>query len=384
VVFCHQFEGAGGVKIAALGDAHLGRSYYSFTTPEGVNQRERDFEQSFEAAVELALAQAPDLVVWLGDIFDHPRPTYRSFRIAQRAMAKVRDHGVPLVVITGNHDTPRLPGTGSPYSAMADTFTDVHFAHRLQYERFDFAGLTIHAVPQMLTVADTLDALHQADHNRSGDRTNLLLTHPRVPQVEPRHADINEIEVDASELKADLVLLGHYHFHTEVAEGIWYAGSTDTFSFADSPEEAKGIVTLDTDTGVCTHHALHGQRPLVTLPTVHALGLSPAEVQAAVLDRAGAVPDGAVARLYLEQVEPEAFHLLDREAVREASANALLVKLEPQFRASEGHAQLPELQSLPAQWGEYVQGQDLVGFDRDRIRTMGDDYLARAVESAAD
>jgi len=125
------------MKVAALGDAHLGRSYYSFTTPEGVNQRERDFEQSFEAAVALALAQSPDLVVWLGDIFDHPRPTYRSFRIAQRAMARVRDHGIPLVVITGNHDTPRLPGTGSPYSALADTFarSDVHFAHRLQYER---------------------------------------------------------------------------------------------------------------------------------------------------------------------------------------------------------------------------------------------------------
>ena len=163
------------MRIAALGDAHLGRSYYSFTTPEGVNQRERDFEQSFEAAVELALAQAPDLVIWLGDIFDHPRPTYRSFRIAQRAMARVRAHGVPLVVITGNHDTPRLPGTGSPYSAMADTFTDVHFAHRLQYERFDLPGLTIHAVPQMLTVADTLDALHEADRNRNGGRTNLLL-----------------------------------------------------------------------------------------------------------------------------------------------------------------------------------------------------------------
>jgi DNA repair exonuclease SbcCD nuclease subunit len=372
------------MRVAALGDAHLGRSYYSFTTPEGVNQRERDFEISFERAVDLALAQEPDVFVWLGDIFDHPRPTYRSFRIAQRAMAKVREHGIPLVVITGNHDTPRLPGTGSPYSAMADTFTDVHFAHRLRYERFDLPGLTIHAVPQMLTVADTLDALHLADQERSADRTNLLLTHPRVPQVEPRHADINEIEVDASELKADLVLLGHYHFHTEVAQGIWYAGSTDTFSFADSPDEAKGIVVLDTETGVCRHVPLTGQRPLVTLPTVHALGLSPAEVQAAVLERAAAVPDGAVARLYLEQVEPEAFHLLDREAVREASANALLVKLEPQFRASEGHAQLPELQSLPAQWGEYVHGQDLVGFDRDRIRTMGDDYLARAVESATD
>src|SRR6266480_3093744 len=83
------------MKVAALGDAHLGRSYLPFTTPEGVNQREYDFEVSFQAAVELALEQQPDLVVWLGDIFDHPRPTYRSFVRVQRMLAKIRDHGVP-------------------------------------------------------------------------------------------------------------------------------------------------------------------------------------------------------------------------------------------------------------------------------------------------
>ena len=103
------------VKIAALGDAHLGRSYYSITDPDsGVNRRELDFEDSFRAAVALALAQAPDLIVWLGDVFDHPRPTYRSFRAAQRELFRIRDHGIPTVVISGNHDTPRLPGTGQP------------------------------------------------------------------------------------------------------------------------------------------------------------------------------------------------------------------------------------------------------------------------------
>ena len=135
------------MRVAAIGDAHLGRSYYPFTTESGVNQREFDFEQSFEAAVDLALAQDPDLVIWLGDVFDHPRPTYRSFRVAQRALARIRDHGVPAVVISGNHDTPRLPGTGSPYSALADSFPEMHFAHRLAYERFELPGLVVHAVP---------------------------------------------------------------------------------------------------------------------------------------------------------------------------------------------------------------------------------------------
>ena len=372
------------MKVAAIGDAHLGRSYYPFTTVEGVNQRERDFEVSFEAAVDLALAQAPDLVVWLGDVFDHPRPTYRSYRIAQRALARIRDHGIPAVVISGNHDTPRLPGTGSPYSAMADSFPEVHFAHRMAYERFELPGLVVHAVPQMLTVDATLAALAEADASRSLDRTNLLLTHPRVPQVEPSHSDVNEIEVDAGMLRSDLVLLGHYHFNTQVAKGVWYAGSTDTFSFADNPEVDKGIALLDTDTGEFRHVPLEGRRPLLTLPSVHALGLSPVEVQSQVLERAAAAPAGAVARLYLEGIDPEAYRLLDMEAVREAGAAALLVKLEPQFAGTEGHVELPDLQSLPAQWAGYVAGQDLAGFDRDRIRTLGDEYLSRAVEEAVE
>ena len=374
------------MKVAAIGDAHLGRSYYSFTSPDGVNRRELDFEESFTRAVELALAQSPDLIVWLGDIFDHPRPTYRSFRVAQRALTRIREHGVPVVVITGNHDTPRLPGTGSPYSALADTFGEFHFAHRMAYERFEFPGLVVHAVPQMLTVDATLDALAEARLSRSTDHTNLLLTHPRVPQVEPHHADINEIEVDAGLIRssADLALLGHYHFHTKVDAGIWYAGSTDTFSYADDPEIPKGIVVLDTDNGEITHHAVVGQRPLITLPAVHALGLSPAEVQERVLGSVGSVPAGAVARLFLEGVDPEAYRMLDLEAVRDASRHALHLKIEPDFASSKTNVELPDLASLPVQWANYVEGQDLVGFDRDRIRERGDQYLARAVEEAAD
>jgi DNA repair exonuclease SbcCD nuclease subunit len=370
------------VRVVALGDAHLGRSYLPYTTAEGVNQRERDFELSFEAAVELALEQEPELVVWLGDVFDHPRPTYRSFRITLRALARVRDHGVPAVVISGNHDTPRLPGKGSPYSALADVFPDVHFAHRLAYQRVELPGLVVHAVPQMLTVEATLEALDEADRSRSLDRCNLLLTHPRIPQVEPRYADINEIEVDAGRLRSDFVLLGHYHFHTKVTDGMWYAGSTDTFSFADDPDAPKGIVVLDTDSGACRHVALAGQRRLLTLPSVHAWGLPPAEVQAAVLERVATIPEGAVARLYLEGVDPEAYRLLDVDAVREAHRQALHCKLEPEFPNVAANVELPDLGSMPARWDRYLADQDLTGFDRDRVVRLGHEYLSRAVEGA--
>ncbi len=334
------------MKVAAIGDAHLGRSYLPYTVDGGVNQREWDFERSFEAAVDLALAQKPDVVIWLGDIFDHPAPHYRSFRVAQRALATIRDHGVPAVVISGNHDTPRLPGRGSPYSALADTFPEVHFAHRLSYERFEITTahgqLVVHAVPQMLSVEATLEALAEANKARSAEHTNLLITHPRIRQVEPRHADINEIEIDLATLQSDLVLLGHYHFHAEVAPGIWYAGSTDTFSFADDPDKAQGH-----------RRPRHRYRPVPARasrrangPWSHSkastrLGLSPAELSEQVLARAATVPEGAVARLYLEGVDPEAYRLLDRQQVREAAGAALDLRLEPQFQDVAVPAELP-------------------------------------------
>ena len=140
--------------VVALGDAHLGRQYYSRTTPSGVNQREADFEEAFTAAVDLALSLQPDVVLWLGDIFDHPRPGYRAYRVAQRALTRIRDHGVDLVAISGNHDTPRLPGTGSPYTPLADSFPEFRLVHGAAYEAVDLPGLRIHAVPQTLTVAD--------------------------------------------------------------------------------------------------------------------------------------------------------------------------------------------------------------------------------------
>ncbi|HEV2369199.1 MAG TPA: metallophosphoesterase [Acidimicrobiales bacterium] len=368
------------MKVVGIGDAHLGRSYYPATTPQGVNQREADFEESFEAAVVLALTQEPDLVVWLGDVFDHPRPTYRSFRVAQRALTTIRQHGVSAVLISGNHDTPRLPGTGSPYSALADMFPEFHFAHRLTYERFELPGLVVHAVPQMLTVEATLEALATADAGRSLTASNLLLTHPRVTQVEPRYNDINEIEVDAGLLRSDFVLLGHYHFHTQVAERIWYAGSTDTFSFADDPDKDKGIVVLDTDTGACRHVPLPGRRPLVTLPTVSAIGLSPAEVQAEILGRVAEVPEGAVARIYIDSVDPEAYRLLDMEEIRRTGGAALHLKLEPSFINTTSLEQLPDLASVPAQWERYVERQDLTGLDRERILRLGHEYIVQAVE----
>jgi DNA repair exonuclease SbcCD nuclease subunit len=375
------------MRIAAIGDAHLGRSATTATTAEGVNQREYDFELSMAAAVDAALAEKPDLMIWLGDVFDHPRPNYRSFRVAMQALAKIRAHGIGLVAISGNHDTPRLPGVGNPYAVLADAFPEFHFAYRLEYEAFDLPGLRVHAVPQTKTSEDALEALHQASAKRSLDRVNLLLTHPLVHSVERRYADMNEIEIDDRELQSDLVLLGHYHTYCAVPDrrNVWYAGSTDTFSFADDPHRSKGFVILDTDAGTCAHVGLPGQRQLLTADPVDAFGRSPSELTDEIIRRFTALPAGSVARLSLEHIEPEVYRLLDLQGIIAEAKHLLHVKLEPQFVSTTYLVEdLPELANIGARWNEYVGTQQYDDLDADRLRQTGLDYLERAIDAAID
>ncbi|MEY2469028.1 MAG: repair protein SbcD/Mre11 [Actinomycetota bacterium] len=370
------------MKVVAIGDAHLGRNAGPVTS-NGINQRELDFDDSFVRAVDLALAQQPDLFVWLGDIFDRPNPSYRSYRVAQRELQKIRDHGVPLVAISGNHDTPRIAGTGTPYRPLQDVFDSFKFAPGFTYEAFEFPGLVVHCVPQMASVDATLEALAEVKANRSTDRVNLLLTHPRVPQVEPRYADLNEITVDASALDCDLVLLGHYHSHREVSKGIWYAGAPDAFSFSDEYEDPKGIVVLDTDAGTIGQVALDGRRPLVHPVPIDARGVDPDEVTEKVAAAAASAPDGAMVWIEVDGVAPEVWGQTDPRAWKEAGAHALFVRVEPHLMHAGVPVQsLPELTGVQARFESWMEPQDLINVDRPALVSRGKEYLADAVAEA--
>src|SRR5204862_7951706 len=102
-----------------------------------------------------ALELEPDGSLWLGDGFDPPRPTYRTFAHVLAGLQRLVDAGIPGVAISGNHDTPRVRGTGSPYDALERVFPSVTFAWRMEAVAVDLAGVRVHAVPQTLSV-DTL------------------------------------------------------------------------------------------------------------------------------------------------------------------------------------------------------------------------------------
>ena len=369
-------------RLVAFGDAHLGRTHLAHLRDEqGRNLREEDFLRSFEWAIDETIRLEPDGFLLLGDIFDHARPTYRTFSKVLIGLRRLRDAGLRGVAISGNHDTPRVRGTGSPYQALEEVFDHVEIAWAMQARSVELAGVMVHAVPQTLTVEDFRTELERAAASAGGDATDLLLAHVALTSLPSREwRDMNELEIEESafDRRFDLVLLGHYHAFQKVSRRSWYAGSTDSFTYADTPTEPKGIVVLDTDEGRVEHVDNPGERPLVSY-SVASAALSPGELVAAVERAATATPEGAIARVFLERADAAAFRQVAREQWEEAIPQAIHVQVEPEFGPDQLMVQGGvEIRSLDAEWAAFVERADLAGLDRDRVVALGARFLDEA------
>ena len=369
-------------RLVALGDAHLGRSHLAhLRDDQGRGVREEDFLRSFDWAIDETIRRRPDGFLWLGDVFDHARPTYRTFAYVLAGLQRLADAGLPGVAISGNHDTPRVRGTGSPYDALERVFPNVTFAWRMEAASAEIAGVTVHAVPQTLAVDDLRAQLKVASEAVRADAVNLLIAHVALTSLPSRaYRDINELEVEESAFDRafDLVVLGHYHAVQKVSKRTSYAGSTDTFSFADSPETAKGLVIVDTDSGALEHVENPRERPLATV-SVAAASLSAGELVDAVERGARGTPEGAVVRVFLNEVDPASYRQVGLEQFQEAVPGAVWVQVEPELGADALAVQgAPTIGSIEQEWVSYVELQDLAGLERDRVVTLGARFLEDA------
>jgi DNA repair protein SbcD/Mre11 len=374
-------------RLVAFGDAHLGRSHLAHLRDEqGRNLREEDFLRSFDWAVDATIELEPDGFLWLGDIFDHARPSYRTFTRVALGLKRLQDAGLRGVAISGNHDTPRLRGTGSPYQALEEFFPGVAFAWRMEAVTVEVAGVRVHALPQTLTLEDFRAQLARSADDLDPGLTSVLIAHVALTSLPTREwRDINELEVEESafDRRFDHIILGHYHVHQRASKRTWYAGSTDSFSFADRPNDKvgpKGLIVMDTSSGSVEHVSNPRERPLVTR-SVDAGGLGPSELREAVAREADGTPPNAVVRVFLSHVDPSAYRQVTPDDWSEAVPGAVHVQVVPDYSAGALAVQGgPQIGRLEAEWDGFVERQDLAGLDRDRVRTRGRRFLAEAQE----
>lgn len=383
------------MRIAHLADPHLGYRQYHRQTSAGINQREADVAQAFRAAIDGVIAARPDAVLVAGDLFHAVRPSNAAIVDAFRQFQRLRDAlpDAPVVLIAGNHDTPRSTETGSILRLFAELGVDVatSTARRLAYPTI---GLSVLAVPHA-----ALEAAERPVLRPEGDLPHqVLMLHGEVEGLFP--ADRSTAEYGGAMLAMDdlragawsYVALGHYHIQTAVAPRIWYAGALEYVSSniwgevrddAEQGHAGKGWLLADLGTGEVRRQPVPLARGIHDLPVLEGENLTPPELDAAIrsaLDRVPGGLDDQVVRLVVRSVPRHVVRDLDHTALREAKGRALHLQVEfrrPEPARATGVGAPGRRQTLPEMVGDYLTRRPLPSeVARERFVSLGVELLA--------
>ena len=102
------------MKILHTADIHLGSNTYGRIDSEtGLNTRLIDFKRCFEFMVRRGLDEEIDLFLFCGDAYRTADPTPTQQKVFAECLKPIAEAGIPIVMITGNHDHPVSFGKAS-------------------------------------------------------------------------------------------------------------------------------------------------------------------------------------------------------------------------------------------------------------------------------
>lgn len=382
------------MRVIHLADIHLGFRQYQKQTASGINQREADVAATLKRVMDKVIELRPDIVLIAGDVFHTVRPTnpaiLHAFAQFSRLMRMLPDTSV--VLIAGNHDTPRTTETG----CILRLFTPlgIHVVDG-EAERIPLYGgeVSVLAVPDMPGEKPSLTPDASA-------RTNILLLHGEVQGVFPKYGSTLErvpMAVSREDIGAerwDYVALGHYHVYRPFAPNAFYSGSVDYTSSnpwgelmeeRDSGIEGKGFIEIDLDTGAHRFHHVAPERKWVDLPALSGEGLSAAELDAKISAAIGSCEGGIeekVIRLVVRDVPRHIIRELDHKALRDYRRSALHFHLDtrrPEVVQMEGQGAPGRRQSLAETLRDSLRSRILSSdLNREQLVELGLQYLREA------
>jgi DNA repair exonuclease SbcCD nuclease subunit len=392
------------LRLAHLADLHLGfRAYHRLVgggdgtgTPR-YNAREHDVATAFRTALDVVIEEDVDLVLVAGDIFHTVRPSNAAIAAAFRQFARLNAAlpDVPVVIVAGNHDSPRAVETGS-ILALLQEIPNVHVVDRearvLEFPQLDTAVMCL---PHSALAGGGLGSIDPT----TDARTQILMMHATVrgEEVDRLLGYVSEFggaQIDIADIRVerwDYVALGHYHIATQLAPNMWYAGSLERTStniwIETSP---KGFVTWDSKRRECEFVTVP-TRPIADLQRLSAWlaaenrYMDPTEVDRAIRERVESVKgdiDGKIVRLIMDDIPRDLFRDLDHRRLRDYRARALHFHLDARrpVRRRQASEQLEgPPRPLDEEATEFLSNvwQPTSGdIERDRLVELAQHYLA--------
>lgn len=327
------------MKIVHMADSHLGFSNYSRVDKYGRNLIEEMVYKGFDQVVNRIIDLKPDAVVHAGDIFHHVRPRIRPLYIFKQGLEKLEDAGIPVIIISGNHDAPKSYAALSPFFIF-EGIKEVKIAHKYQYERFELDECTFHCIPFCLDPSDYQREF--ANIKLSG--CDLLVMHGLVESLQNKKMrTVGEHELKDSLLKSDFdhIALGHYHGQAQISRNAWYSGSIEYFNFGEARDK-KGILLVDLEKRDVKQIEVR-DRYMIDHPAIDCSGMSSADLSRELFDLCNpeSIQDRII-RINFKNVSRSAYKNLNHSNLSKLGSAALYLKIKVEYADENKRADVPQ------------------------------------------
>lgn len=368
------------MMLCHFSDSHLGAGESHPKRGEsGLTLRQEDIVNSFIEAVDKIVAIKPEVCIHSGDLFDSVRPLNKIMAIAGQQLHRLAEqHGIPTIIITGNHDAPKQPHVGAAIEVFKQ-IDNLHVVAGTRLQIVEIAGVKFYALPYCLTSAIQGEELEQCMPDRSV-KHNVLIAHGIAAGMpEFSMAELGELEIPGEIMdRFDYVALGHFHNHCRVSQRAYYAGSTERLSQAERGV-AKGIIQVALDPFRLTLHEVHC-REMVSVASIDATGTRGDQLAAMLKDKVESLDcSEKIVRIKVEGVTEETLKTMPPEVINDLKrwAFALDINFERAQTDESGKAfGRAGIARLDAAFIEFLRTVDLTGFDRERLMNEAVKYLS--------
>ena len=278
-------------------DIHLGYQQY------GLDERYDDFARAMERMVEDAIARRVDAVLLAGDLFHKRVIQPRTLLQATYLLERLRNAGIRVVGIQGNHDrayrqesfswldylaesglwTLLAPwyeqgelmiGAGAGAEEDAEQALGVPGGYVDFGEEVRVIGLPYYGSATPRVVSDLARALERIETQRAGAgrrRYTVLMMHAGLQGVlDGYSATLTRSHLEALRPYVDYVALGHIHKPFEQDDWLYNPGSLEINSMTEVQWPDRGYYYVEVNSGnPSTHRAqrIPGKcRPFISLP----------------------------------------------------------------------------------------------------------------------
>ncbi|MEM2913753.1 MAG: DNA repair exonuclease [Candidatus Bathyarchaeia archaeon] len=232
-----------------VADAHLGYEQYN------LSERREDFDKAFTEVVDKTIELKPNFMIIAGDLFHHARPLNITLERAIRNFRRLRDAGIPSLIVDGSHDAAPNIVTGTILNPL-DSAGLIYYLPRHENACWKSDYCYVYGIPSFRTrdkAERQLPTFYELNRPMPLKETfNIFVFHmaleiPELANVYPKIA----AEAPPSLIPDGFNYYagGHVHASMQVpfrGGTLVYSGPTETVSYEDAYVE-KGFNYVEVD-----------------------------------------------------------------------------------------------------------------------------------------